>query len=125
MTANISDNIRIILNELNISQQNFAESVGTTNIYISMIIGGKRKVISQRLALLIQEIYGYSAEWILHGKGEKRLCPFKSKDADKEMKACLKELAPEEIKCVYRYILFLEENENSKRAKRKLKKQAG
>jgi len=67
----VSDNLRTVLNEQNISQTEFAKTVGITFTYINMILNERRCSISRTLALLIEEIYGYSADWLLKGDGDK------------------------------------------------------
>jgi plasmid maintenance system antidote protein VapI len=65
----VSDKLRIIVSDLNISQTKFADTLGVSFTYINCLINGKRKNISQSLAILIQKTYGYSADWILNGEG--------------------------------------------------------
>jgi transcriptional regulator with XRE-family HTH domain len=105
------------------SQIDFAKSVGASFGYINMVINGRRRSISRQLALLIQEKYGYSADWILHNEGDKKIIPFKCKKLFEKMKALLDQLSPEEINCLYEYILSLEEEERVQNSSRNLKKQ--
>jgi transcriptional regulator with XRE-family HTH domain len=65
----ISDRLRTIVCDLDISQTQFAETLGVTFTYINCLINGKRNTISRSLAILIQKVYGYSAQWILHDEG--------------------------------------------------------
>jgi plasmid maintenance system antidote protein VapI len=65
----ISDRLGSIFFELNISQKKFADTLGVSFTYINCLINGKRKNISQPLALLIEKLYGYSAQWLLYGEG--------------------------------------------------------
>jgi transcriptional regulator with XRE-family HTH domain len=66
----ISDRLRIIVNDLNISQTKFADALGVSFTYINCLINGKRDNISQTLAILIQKTYGYSADWLLNEEGD-------------------------------------------------------
>jgi transcriptional regulator with XRE-family HTH domain len=119
----VSDNLRTILSELNMSQVDFAKSVGTTFGYLNMVVNNRRPSISQPLALLIEKEYGYSASWILHNEGDKRINAFKSNGKFREMAALIDQLSSDEIDCLFEFILSLEEAEKAETAKRKLKKQ--
>jgi transcriptional regulator with XRE-family HTH domain len=66
----ISDRIRTIVSDLDISQTKFADTLGVSFTYINCLINGKRNNISQSLAILIQKLYGYSAQWILYDEGD-------------------------------------------------------
>lgn len=67
----LKDRIRIIIDELNIKQKDFAKAIKVTESYVSNMLSGKRKSISEPLAYLIEEKYKYSAEWIQTGNGNK------------------------------------------------------
>jgi transcriptional regulator with XRE-family HTH domain len=123
LLSKISDNFRTILSELNMSQVNFAKSVGASFGYINMIINSKRSLISRPFALLIEEKYGYSADWILYNEGEKKVCPFKTQELYKELKITISQLSFEDITDLFGFILFLEENEKNEKEKWNLKKQ--
>lgn len=41
-----------------------------TDSYVSNMLNGKRRNISEALALLIERVYGYSAHWVLTGEGD-------------------------------------------------------
>jgi transcriptional regulator with XRE-family HTH domain len=64
--------IKIILGELNISQARLAKAIGVSSSFISLIAHGKSD-ISSHTAKSIENVYGYSAEWILTGEGEKKV----------------------------------------------------
>ena len=65
----LSDRLRTIVCDLNISQTKFADTLGVSFTYINCLINGKRQNISPSLAILIQKVYGYSARWILYEEG--------------------------------------------------------
>lgn len=65
------DRLKTILKESNLKQKEFAFSIGVSEGYMSQLLSGKRDAISESLALLIQELYGYSADWVMSGKGDK------------------------------------------------------
>ena len=71
----LGDRLRIILDERNIKQVDFASSLGVSANYINLLISGKRGPISDTLAKLIEETYGYSAQWVMTGNGEKIATP--------------------------------------------------
>lgn len=71
----LGERLCIILKERNIKQVDFAKSLGISANYINLLISGKRGPISDTLAKLIEETYGYSAQWIMTGDGEKTAVP--------------------------------------------------
>lgn len=71
----LGERLRIILEERNIKQVDFARSLGVSANYINLLISGKRGSISDTLAKLIEETYGYSAQWVMTGNGEKIATP--------------------------------------------------
>jgi transcriptional regulator with XRE-family HTH domain len=120
----VSDTLRIILYELNISQTDFAGELGISFNYVNMILTGKRYTISGHLAKLIETVYGYSAHWILSGRGEKmagamdRNSPFMAR-----MEKQVKNLSSGELDLVSDFISFCETQTARERDKRALKKQ--
>jgi transcriptional regulator with XRE-family HTH domain len=66
----ISDRLRTVVCDLDMSQTKFAETLGVSFTYINCLINGKRGNISQSLAILIQKLYGYSAQWLLYEEGD-------------------------------------------------------
>lgn len=66
----LKDRIRLILDEQHIRQKDFANAIKVTESYVSNILKGKRCNISEALALLIEQAYGYSAQWVLTGDGD-------------------------------------------------------
>jgi transcriptional regulator with XRE-family HTH domain len=93
------------------SQIDFAKSVGTSFGYLNMVVNGRHTSVSQQLALLIEEKYGYSAEWLLYNEGEKKINPFKNKKKYKTMRTQISLLSSEETERLFKYILSLEETE--------------
>ena len=63
----LGDRLRIILNERNIKQVDFAKVLGVSANYINLLISGKRGPIFDTLAKLIEDTYGYSAQWVMSG----------------------------------------------------------
>lgn len=69
----LKDRIRIILEEQNLKQKNFATAIKVSESYVSNLLSGKRNTVSESLASLVEEKYGYSSNWILTGQGEKNI----------------------------------------------------
>lgn len=67
----LKDRLRLILDERHLKQKDFASTVKITESYVSNMLKGKRSNISETLAMLIEQTYGYSAQWILTGEGER------------------------------------------------------
>ena len=63
---NLSDRIRRIIQENGLKQKEFAQSIHVTESYISKLLRDESGV-SRYTASLIEEKYGYRAEWILDG----------------------------------------------------------
>lgn len=66
----LKDRIQLILSEQHIKQKDLANAIKVTEGYISNMLKGKRCNISEALALLIEQAYGYSAQWVLTGEGD-------------------------------------------------------
>lgn len=104
----LSERFKTILNESGLTQRDFASTLGITENYISLLINGKKEKISETLAFLIQEKYGYSAEWILTGRGDKFVNTKNSFIKQKAITA-VKSLSDEEIKAVMAFINSMED----------------
>lgn len=66
----LGQRIQFILNERKIKQVEFAKTLGISANYVNLIVNDKKKTISETLAKLIEEYYGYSAQWILSETGQ-------------------------------------------------------
>ena len=64
---NPCDRIRQILQENMLKQKQFASAIGVTESYISKLLKDPDIRLSQSLAVLIEEKYGYNSEWVLNG----------------------------------------------------------
>lgn len=71
----LGERIKTILSERNIKQVEFAETLGVSANYINLLANGKKLNISDTLAKLIEETYGYSSQWVVTGEGEKEASP--------------------------------------------------
>ena len=67
----LKDRIRLILDERHLKQKDLAGTIKVSESYISNMLKGKRCNISEALALLIEQAYGYSARWVQTGEGER------------------------------------------------------
>ncbi len=71
----LGERIKTILMERNIKQVDFAATLGVSANYVNQLVNEKKINISETLAKLIEESYGYSAQWVMTGEGERRANP--------------------------------------------------
>ena len=103
----LGQRIQIILNERNLKQIDFAKSLGITANYANLIANGRRKDISETLARLIEEIYGYSASWVRYGIGEKYAV--QGHDSSRvELLRKVKRMTDDEVRAALAFIYSLE-----------------
>ncbi len=69
----LGERIKLILDERNIKQAEFAKALGVTSNYVNLLVNNKKHNISDTLAKLIEEMYGYSSKWVMTGEGEEKL----------------------------------------------------
>ena len=67
----LGQRIQAILAERKVKQVDFAKTLGISANYVNLLVNGKKTTISDTLAKLIEESYGYSSQWILTGDGAK------------------------------------------------------
>lgn len=111
---NLRERISIVLKENHLKQKELAKEIGVTESYISAIINGRNLNISQALATLIEEKYGYSSSWILDGIEPKLKVIGKNRtlsDIHKKAILQIEKLSPEQIKAVLAFVKSLEEVE--------------
>ena len=94
----LGQRVRTILNERHIKQVDFARALGISANYVSLIVNDKKETISDTLAKLIEEQYGYAAQWILTGRG--------SKTAGNDLTA--EKMPDEEVRAVLAFVNTLE-----------------
>jgi DNA-binding CsgD family transcriptional regulator len=63
----LSERISRIFREQHLKNVDFARTLGISANYVSLLRTGRKKMISQPLARLIETTYGYRAEWVLTG----------------------------------------------------------
>jgi transcriptional regulator with XRE-family HTH domain len=95
--SKLAERLNRIIAELGLSKAAFARSVGVTRNYIYCLTGGRRQRCSRSLAMLIEQRYGYPADWLLTGRegGE---------TSAEEVTEKVKTLSPETLKAVSAYI---------------------
>jgi transcriptional regulator with XRE-family HTH domain len=64
----IAERFEQMIKELHISKAEFARQTGVTRNYIYTICGGKNKSCGWSFAMLIEQKFGYPAEWIVTGE---------------------------------------------------------
>lgn len=69
----LADRINDIIREQGITQAAFARELGVSANYVNLLARGGKTNISETLAKLIEKTYGYGAQWVLEGTGEKEL----------------------------------------------------
>ena len=69
----LGQRLKTVLIERGVKQVEFAKAMGISANYVNLLVNDKKDTISETLAKLIEETYGFSAEWILTGMGEKCL----------------------------------------------------
>ncbi len=114
---NLSDRIKMILKENHLKQKDLAKELGVTESYISALLKGRNTNISQALASLIEEKFGYNSSWVLEGTEPKLKYPRANKAlTENHKKAILKieRLQPEQIKAVLAFLNFLDNDDQHK-----------
>lgn len=113
---NQCDRIKLILQENKLKQKQFAAEIGVTESYISKLLKDPNIRLSQSLANLIEEKYGYNVDWILNEKEPKLKQISKNKTlSEVHQKALyqLQKMNDEQIKAVLAFINSLNEIEES------------
>lgn len=113
---NQCDRIRQILKENKLKQKEFASVIGVTESYISKLLKDTDIRLSQSLAVLIEEKYGYNAEWVLNGTEPKLKQVSKDKslsEIHQKALAQLEKMNDEQVKAVLAFINSLDELEKS------------
>lgn len=103
----LGERLKLILNERNIKQIDFANALGVSANYVNLLISGKRGPISGTLAKLIEETYGYSAQWVLSGTGEKTVTSEFTAGKAEIMKK-IQKMSDSEINATLAFVITLE-----------------
>jgi transcriptional regulator with XRE-family HTH domain len=110
------ERIKQILKENTLKQKQFASTIGVSESYISKLLKDPEIRLSQSLATLIEEKYGYNAKWILDGTDPKFKQISKNKslsEIHQKALAQLEKMNDEQVKAVLAFIHSLEELEKS------------
>ncbi|EET62378.1 hypothetical protein BRYFOR_05413 [Marvinbryantia formatexigens DSM 14469] len=113
---NQCDRIKLILQENNLKQKQLATEIGVSESYISMLLKKPKINLSQSLATLIEEKYGYNAEWILNGTEPKLKQISKNKTLSALHQKALSQLEKmndDQIKAVLAFINALDDVEKA------------
>jgi len=76
----ISERLKILINYMNLSQKDFAISIGLTPSSLNDILNGRTKNISKTLLIAIRYVYNINPAWLLTGEGEMFNSPSDIKD---------------------------------------------
>ena len=68
----LSDRMRTIIGECGLKQNEFAKSINVTDSYISKVLRDESGM-SNSTAMLIEQLYGYSKNWIMTGQEPRML----------------------------------------------------
>lgn len=107
----LGQRVQIILKERKIKQVEFAKVLGISANYVNLIVNGKKETISDTLAKLIEETYGYSAQWILDGSGEK-LSENELTAEKSEILKKIQKMSSSEVKAVLAFVNTLDSINN-------------
>ena len=113
---NQCDRIKLILEENRLKQKQFASVIGVTESYISKLLKDPDIRLSQSLATLIEEKYGYNSEWVLSGTEPKLKQISKNRslsEIHQKALAQLEKMNDEQIKAVLAFINSLDELEKT------------
>lgn len=104
----ICDRLKTLLNELNISQRQFAMKISLDPGYFSRIMQGKVNP-PDRILLLIENVFNVNKSWLESGEGE----IFSNQGASLAKKQVLESIATlsdEQVNAVSSFIKYLNEN---------------
>lgn len=111
---NLSERIKLILQENGLKQKELASDIGVSESYISMLLKKPDINLSLSLAALIEEKYGYNAEWVLHGTEPKIKQISKNRtlsEIHQKALAKLEKMNDDQVKAVIAFINSLDEIE--------------
>lgn len=106
----IHERLKILLNELNISQRQFALKINLDPGYFSKIMHGKVNP-PDRILLLIENVFSVNKEWLENGQGEifsDQGVPL----AKRQVLESIDTLSDEQVHAVSAFIRYLTEYQN-------------
>lgn len=107
----ISERLRILLKELDMSQRQFAMKINLDAGYFSKIIQGKVNP-PDRILLLIENVFNVNKSWLENGEGE----IFSTQGislAKKQILEIINTLNDEQVNAVSSFLKYLTENSES------------
>ena len=113
---NQCERIKLILQENKLKQKHFASEIGVSESYISILLKNPNVNLSQSLATLIEEKYGYNSDWVLNGTEPKVKQISKNKSLSELHQKALSQLEKMndvQIKAIIAFINSLDEIEKT------------
>lgn len=107
----LKERLQLILDEQHIKQKDLAKTIKVSESYVSNMLSGKRSNLSESLASLIEQVYGYSSQWILTGEGERYTTQSNSPElspAKKRLIAEIEKMSESELDAIKVFIDSLE-----------------
>lgn len=113
---NQCDRIRLILQENKLKQKELAAEIGVSESYISILLKKPEVSLSRSIAVLIEEKYGYSADWVQSGTEPKIKQVSKNRalsELHQKALAQLEKMSDGQVKAVLAFINSLDEIERA------------
>ncbi|MDD2955188.1 MAG: helix-turn-helix transcriptional regulator [Oscillospiraceae bacterium] len=111
--ASVGGRIRWILQEKGIRKTEFAKALGISANYVYLLTSGRKEAISEPLARLIENVYGYPAQWVLSGEppaaADALLCSLRSETVNR-----VRGMDESELQAVAEFIRRLEDGEKGR-----------
>ena len=107
----LSDRMRTIIDECGLKQKAFAKSINATDSYISKLIRDESGM-SHRTAMVIEQLYGYSKDWILTGQEPKMLAGRERNltSLQKQIIMNVEQMNEDELQIVFGFIKYLKKS---------------
>lgn len=99
----LPERIKTIITEQGLSKSAFAQEIGVTPSAITHILKGTTGISSQT-AKIIEMKYGYSAEWVLTGEGDKKTAYKDVPENRRDLFDAIDALSDEEIEVLAMFI---------------------
>jgi plasmid maintenance system antidote protein VapI len=101
----LSDRMKIIIDECDLKQKEFAKNINVTDSYISKVLRNESGM-SNSTALLIERMYGYSKDWIITGQEPKMIARRGRNLSSLQKKIIMdvEQMNEEELRALYAFI---------------------